>query len=270
MLFCINNPYAPMTTNYKKANMEKIETIIEYAETLLNSGIAKTRSGDSGYSDFKKVIEICEEYCEVSSSTMLRRILAKGYYYMGKEKPWCSSAQKTYLYKARDMCEFLVRTKPTMEDRRLLVDIYMSIADFSLLEANNETDQYISVCERAKRICEQLVQENNEAVDMIALGSVYEDMASLLLHAESKKDDPNFCRAEFLFTEAIRVFKEVLEQNNNSKAEAFLKHCYSDLFYIKEITGALNKTEDECLKEFDELMEAIKQKRSARSKEKSL
>lgn len=265
--YCINNPYALFTTNYKKADMEKIEIIIENAKTLLNSGITKKRSGDSGYSDFKDVIEMCEEYCEVSSSPTLRRILARGCYYVGKEKPWCSSAQKTYLYKARDICEFLVRTEPTKEDRRLLVDIYMSIADFSLLEAENETDLYISVCERAKSICEQLIQDNSEVVDMIALGSVYEDMASHLLHAESKKEDPNFSRSESLFTEAIRLFREILEHNSNSKAEMFLNHCYSDLIYIKELTGTLNKTEDECLKEYAELMQAIKQKRSEHYKE---
>lgn len=244
---------------WKKALMDAFPDQAKegYANCLLKLAKAKSNSGSSrGYDEIKEAISLCEEIAENSESTTARSILARGYFYLGQLMKALSPEQEKYFYKARDLCEFCVRKNHLEADYRLLIDLYMSIADFYIFE----TDQYLIACERAKRVSEELVEKWHYTIDRRVLANIYENMALRIVDTEYDNEENDLSVAENLLKEAISLYTPLLGAFDHSLVEFGLIHCYSYLYAIQERNGTLEKTEEECEAEYNQLKALIKKK----------
>ena len=257
---CVVN-YECALALWKKLNPsgDRFGIMLCYANCLLRLGKAKYCAGDYTRKEYEEAKHICEVIAESNSSETPRELLARAYYYMGQQMEYLSSSQEIYYMKARDLCLQCIRRDKDLECRRLLVDIYMSLADFHTCEV----EEYIAWCERARMIGEQIVQRNNDLHDCTVLGSIYETIASRLFDDIENAEQPRYEMLEQYWNKAIELYKKVLIKEEDSDAQRGLMHCFSYLWALHTALGTVEKSEEEYQKEYDNLLIELKASRDA-------
>lgn len=231
---------------------------LRYSNCLVRLGKAKNCADDTrSRKEFEEAIQICEERAASSATQPAWGILARAYFYMGQLMKYLSSQQEFYYFKARDLAEQHVRRYIDPETSRLLVDIYISLADFYL----DDTPRYLSCCDRARRISEAIVDKNYDYYDSVVLGSIYETMAARIFEDNEDAEHPVFSQAEINLAKAIAHYSNALSFEEYRDAEAGLMHCFSYIWEINTRRGSASQSEEEFQKAYDALLSDLKDKR---------
>lgn len=231
---------------------------LRYAKCLVRLGKARNLANDTrSIDEYKETIQICEKYATTSASETAREILARAYFYSGQLMKYLSDQQEFYYFKARDLAEQSVRRYADPETRRLLVDIYMSLADFHL----DSTPKYLSYCDRAREISEAIVDQNYDYYDNVVLGSIYETIAARIFDDNEDAEHPVFEQAEINLVKAIAHYSKALSFEEFPDAEAGLRHCFSYIWEINTRRGTMSQSEEEYQRAYDALLADLKTKR---------
>ena len=231
---------------------------LRYANCLVRLGKAKNCADDTrSIKEYEEAIRICEERAASTASQPAWGILARAFFYMGQLMGYLSSQQEFYYFKARDLAEQRVRRYIDPETSRLLVDIYMSLADFHL----DNTPVYLSYCDRAREISETIVDKNYDYYDSVVLGSIYETIAARIFDENEDAEHPAFEQAEINLVKAIANYSHALSFEEYPDAEAGLRHCFSYIWEINSLRGTTYQSEEEYQRAFDALLADLKTKR---------
>lgn len=231
---------------------------LRYANCLVRLGKARNRADDTrSIKEYEEAIRICEERAASTASQPAWGILARAFFYMGQLMGYLSSQQEFYYFKARDLAEQRVRRYIDPETSRLLVDIYMSLADFHL----DNTPVYLSYCDRAREISETIVDKNYDYYDSVVLGSIYETIAARIFDENEDAEYPVFDLAETNLVKAVAHYSNALSFEEYRDAEAGLMHCFSYLWEINTRRGSASQSEEEFQRAYDALLFDLKDKR---------
>lgn len=231
---------------------------LRYANCLVRLGKARNCANDTrSTKEFEEAIHICKERAASIASQPACGILARAYFYKGQLMGYLSSQQEFYFFKARDLAEQCVRRYTDPETNRLLVDIYISLADFHL----DSTPEYLSYCDRARGISEAIVEKNFDYYDNVVLGSIYETIAARIFDDNEDAEYPVFEQSEVNLVKAIAHYSQALSFEEYSDAKAGLMHCFSYLWEINTRRGSTSQSEEEFQQAYDALLSDLKKKR---------